>query len=127
MKKKFLITLSIIISIVVVFILAEFKWHLMRSAYDRYVLDNKISYLSCEEMPLRTEIADVLNAHQKEVNAITRIGGVVELGIEDKNGAVCADRGKLVIRYGGDNQKRMIEKTIGSNKFFGIPYDLINN
>lgn len=116
---------SIILFIAVIFIyVISIEDNIVTITLDDVLYDNKKSYASCEDLPTVEEARKVLIDHDDVVKKITSIDSVT-VNVSDNN-PNCPDKGLIVISYGGHDQRLQIEKIINSDKFFGLPYDLIN-
>jgi hypothetical protein len=91
--------------------------------YDNLVLDNRNHYLPCNKLPSRLEVENVVQEQQETIREILAVNpGLVGFEVQE----ACPGRADIVIWYASHADRLAIEKTIGSNAFFGIPYRLEN-
>ncbi len=102
----------------------EGQTKLIRRAYDNFILDNKDHYLSCDQLPTEMEVTRILAAHQ---DVVQRIEGVNPgfVGVE-MDAQTCPGKADILIWFGTHQDRESIEKIIGGESFFGIPYRLQN-
>jgi hypothetical protein len=105
-------------------ILIESQTNIFRRLYDDIILDNKGHYLSCDELPTEAEVLAILDHHQDTIHAIENINpGLVGVEVDS---STCPGRADLVIWYASHRNRLEIEKIIGDDTFFGLPYRLQN-
>jgi len=93
-------------------------------AYDNFILDNKDHYLPCDQLPSETQVTQMLAEHQDVVQRIERVNpGYVGVEIESQT---CPGKADILIWFGTHQDRELIEKIIGGESFFGIPYRLQN-
>lgn len=101
---------------------AQTKW--VRRWVDLALYDNRYHYLPCSQQPPLAEVERVLREHQ---DVIARIEAVHPgfVGVEVHP---CGDggNGSITFWYASRADRQAIEHIIGSNTFFGIPYNLNN-
>ena len=124
-KKSFKI--KAIVSIVVLaclgLVLVEAQTKVLRHTIDNFVYDNKNHYLPCETLPTEVEVQTIVQEHQDVIEAIERVNpGFVGVEIDTS----CAGKADLLIWYGTHENRLEIERIIGGDTFFGIPYRLNN-
>lgn len=116
-----LVSLGVVICLSLVLIEAQTK--VLRRTMDDLVYDNKNHYLPCEKLPTETEVRKIVQEHQDVVQAIEQVNpGFVGVEIHPS----CADKADLLIWYGSHANRLEIERIIGGDTFFGIPYRLNN-
>lgn len=102
----------------------EMRFKIVRRGYDNLILDNRNHYLPCKDLPARDEVVRIVGQHDDLVQRIQQVGpGFVGVEIDS---ITCAGKADLVIWYGTHQQRVAIEKMIGRETFFGIPYRLQN-
>jgi len=116
-----------IVSIVVVaclsLVVVEAQTKVLRRTIDDFVYDNKNHYLPCEKLPTEAEVRKIVQEHQDVVQAIEQVNpGFVGVEIHPS----CAGKADLLIWYASHENRLEIERIIGSDTFFGIPYRLNN-
>ena len=112
----------LLICAVATFVEAQFK--VVRRAYDNYVLDNRNHYLPCQDLPTKVEVDRVVEQRQEVIQRILQVApGAVGVEIATSS---CNGKADLLIWYGSHQQRLVIEKIIGGDTFFGIPYRLQN-
>ena len=118
-------------ALIVAFLLAcglvlfsEARFQTIQRGYDEFVLDDHNHYLTCEDLPSSTAVETTVQEHADVIQEIQEIApGVV--GIEVDSSA-CVGKADLLIWYGTHQQRVAIERIIGGDTFFGIPYRLQN-
>ena len=104
--------------------LVEARFHLLQRGYDRFILDNRNHYLSCEDLPAKADTEKILEQHQDIIRQIRDVApGFVGVEIDS---IACEGKADLLIWYGTHQQRIAIEEIIGGETFFGIPYRLQN-
>ena len=87
------------------------------------VLDSREAHLPCAQRPSVAEARRVLGEQRELVRRIAAVDPSVLVTVDD---SVCPGRGALVIYYGAHRHRRQIERLIGGDTFFGVPYSLRN-
>ena len=104
-------------------VLIEAQTKVLRRTVDDLVYDNKNHYLPCEKLPTESEVRRIVQEHQDVVEAIEQVNpGFVGVEIHP----ACAGKADLLIWYGSHENRLEIERIIGGDTFFGIPYRLNN-
>lgn len=118
-----ILTAFILIVVCVGILFAESQTKVMRRWMDDAIYDNRNHYLSCEQLPLVSEVQRVLEEHHDIVQQIEAVNpGFV--GIEVNTcGPGNAD---ITFWYGSHKDRSAIEQIIGGDTFFGVPYNLHN-
>jgi hypothetical protein len=105
-------------------IAAEARFKVAQRAYDNFALDNRNHYLSCQDLPFKSEVERIVGQHQDTIEQIEQVApGSVGVEIDDIS---CPARADLLIWYGTHQERVAIEKIIGADTFFGVPYRLQN-
>jgi hypothetical protein len=100
------------------------KGHVLGRLYNDLVLDNRDHFLPCERLPTSAEVSRVLVEHQDTVEAIEGVHpGFIFVELDDWS---CPGRADIVISYASHQDRLAIEKIIGGDTFFGVPYRLRN-
>jgi hypothetical protein len=108
----------------VIGIILETQFQVIRRAYDRFILDNRNHYLSCQDLPEKSKVEKVVEQHQDVLQKIRQVApGSVGVEIDS---STCKGKADLLIWYGTHAQRIAIEKILSEDKFFGIPYRLQN-
>ena len=96
----------------------------VRGLFVSYVYDNKEHFLSCEELPLQTEVIKTLDEHEDIIYKIEQAHpGFITVEIDTTS---CPGKADIIIWYPTHQDRFAIEKLIGDDTFFGIPYRLRN-
>src|SRR5687767_12975924 len=120
-KSTFVLMLSLLLTCAVV-ILTEARFKFLRRGYDHFVLDNRNHYLSCEDLPTRIEVERIVEQQRDLLQRIHQVApGSVGVEIDS---STCEGKADLLIWYGTHQQRIAIDKVIGGDTFFGIPYRL---
>ncbi len=105
-------------------VVVETQLKFLRHAIDNFVYDNKNHYLPCEKLPTEAEVRKIIQEHQDVIQAIEQVNpGLVGIEIDS---TTCPGRADLLIWYASHKNRLEIERIIGSDTFFGIPYRLNN-
>jgi hypothetical protein len=100
------------------------RGHVLGRLYNDIFLDNRDHFLPCEKLPTSAEVSRVLLEHQDTVEAIKEVNpGFVFVEIDDWS---CSGRADIEISYASHQDRLAIEKIIGGETFFGVPYRLRN-
>jgi hypothetical protein len=100
------------------------KGHVLGTLYNDIVLDNYDHFLPCERLPASAEVHRILGEHQDTVEAIKEVHpGHVFVEIDDWS---CPGRADIEISYASHQDRLAIEKIIGGETFFVVPYRLRN-
>lgn len=119
-KTKWLLVLILIVLAAVIWL--EVDTHFVQQWVASAVYDNRVNFLSCEELPALSEVQRALEQHPEVVQAIKNIDPEnIEITIDSS----CPEKGSLVIYYPSHNDRIQIEELLGDS-FFGIPYQGIN-
>jgi hypothetical protein len=87
------------------------------------VLDSREAQVPCGQRPSAAEARRVLAERRELVRRIEAVDPSVLVTVDE---SVCAGRGTLVVFYGAHRHREQIERLIGGDSFFGIPYALRN-
>ena len=100
------------------------KRHVLVGLYNDLVLDNYDHFLPCEKLPTAEEVHRILEEHQDTLDAIQDAHpGHVFVEIDESS---CPGRADIVISCASHQDRLAIEKIIGGDTFFGVPYRLRN-
>lgn len=115
--------LVVILIILVAFVWIEAETHFIQELISSAVYDNKMDYISCEELPPLSEVQRIMEDQKGVIQQIESIDpGLILVYIDSS----CPGKGSLVIEYPSHADRLQIEELIG-NTFFGIPWKGINN
>lgn len=115
---------TIIVTLCLGALSVEAHTKIIRRALDDLIYDNKNHYLPCDKLPTEVEVNRVVQEHQNIVEAIKKVNpGLVGVEIDS---TTCSARADLLIWYASHENRLEIEKIIGDDTFFGIPYRLSN-
>lgn len=107
-----------------VLVLIEVQTKTLRRYFDDVVLDNQGHYLGCDELPTQAEVEAVMEAHQDIIREIEGINpGLVDVYSDSGQ---CPGKADIVFYYGSHEDRLKVERIIGGDTFFGIPYRLRN-
>jgi hypothetical protein len=102
----------------------EAQTKFLRQAFDEMILDNRNHYLSCEQLPSETEVRQVMDAHEAEIQRIEQVHpGFV--GVE-MDAFTCRGKADIIFWYGTHQDRLLIEDIVASNTFYGVPYRMQN-
>ena len=125
MKKpsKIIAIISVVVVAFLCLVVVEAQTKVLRHTIDNFVYDNKNHYLSCEKLPTEAEVRKIAQEHQDVIQAIEKVNpGLVGVEIDTS----CAGKADLLIWYASHENRLEIEKIIGGDTFFGVPYRLNN-
>lgn len=121
-KRRAVIAISLLSALAILLVL-EFQTRMIRHTFVDVIYDNRFHYISCEKLPPITEVDKVVNEHQDVIRKIEQVNpGFVGVDV-NTCGAENAD---ITFWYGSHQDRIAIEEVIGSDTFFGIPYNLHN-
>jgi hypothetical protein len=101
----------------------ETKTKVVRQLVDNMIYDNRNHFLPCERLPSVSEVEKVVREHQEVIHRIEAVNSGF-VGIEvNPCGTGNAD---ITFWYGTHKDRVAIERIIGGDTFFGIPYNLRN-
>ncbi len=126
MNKSFksIVILSIVAVVCLGLLVLETQTKVLRRAFDNFVMDNKNHYLPCDKLPTEAEVDRVVQEHQNIIEAIEKVNPR-SVGVEIDS-TTCPGRADLLIWYASHEDRLEIEKIIGDDTFFGVPYRLRN-
>ena len=102
----------------------ESQFHVLQRIYDNFIMDNRNHYLSCSDLPTKSEVERIIEQHQDVIQQIQQVApGFVGVEID---ASTCDGKVDLLIWYGTHQQRIAIENIIGEETFFGVPYRLQN-
>ena len=112
-----------VLAVGTVVITAAIRLKIVSRGIDDVLYDNRRHYLPCEQLPPLAEVEQTLAAHQEVVRQIEAVNpGFTEVEVN-----VCGtDRAEITFWYGTHAERLAIERLIGADTFFGVPYNLIN-
>lgn len=120
---KRIICIALVLMLLSIFI--NLKYHASSRVIDSLIYDNKKHYLTCEELPSRVRVDQILYSHQEVISQVKQIESNIAIEIGDGDNQ-CETTADIVIYFSGHEQRKQIEKIIDTETFFGIPYRLIN-
>ena len=121
---KFMAIVLIVVVVCLGLFVVETQTKVLRRAWDDSVLDNQNHYLPCDKLPTEAEVDRVVQEHQNIVEAIEKVNpGLVGVEIDS---TTCPGRADLLIWYASHENRLEIEKIMGDDTFFGVPYRLNN-
>ncbi|MDO9084660.1 MAG: hypothetical protein Q7U53_00525 [Anaerolineaceae bacterium] len=126
MKKesRFIIFLLILITLCIIVNLIETQTHTIRRIFDDFIYDNRNHYLPCKKLPTKEEVEKIISEHQEVIRDIEAVNpGLVGVEIDT---ATCQGKADIIFWYASHENRLEIEKIIGNETFFGIPYRLQN-
>jgi hypothetical protein len=126
MKKesKFIILLLILILLCSIVVLIESQTNSIRRIFDDYIYDNKNHYLTCDKLPTRDQVTKIIEEQQNTIKDIEAVNpGLVGYEIDT---VTCQGKADIIFWYASHENRLEIEKIIGDETFFGIPYRLQN-
>jgi hypothetical protein len=104
--------------------LAVANRRLVAGLYDNLVLGNKVHFLSCDDLPLWSEVERVVAEHADTIQQIEQVNpGFVWVEVAES----CPGKADMVIWFGTQGDRLDIEEIIGGDRFFGIPYRMYNH
>jgi len=121
-KQKIIVAVSLLTTVVLLLFL-EVQAKFLRQTLDDVLYDNRFHYISCEKLPSIAEVEKVIAEHQDAIRQIEAVNpGFV--GIEVN---ICSiGNADITFWYGSHKDRMVIENIIGSDTFFGVPYNLQN-
>ncbi len=104
--------------------LIESQTHVLKRLADDKIMDNRNIYLPCERLPTVASVEQVMAQHKNTIQAIESVNpGNVQVMVDTM---LCPGRAVLWIQYPGHQDRVEIERIIGDDEFFGVPYRLQN-
>jgi hypothetical protein len=121
-RKKVMLGLLLLLILLIGIIFRGFIF--LRQVVDDKLYDNKNHYLSCRELPEAELVLQVVKDHREEVDQIRNVNpGNVTLWVDTVK---CPGKAEIVIEYPGHGDRLKIEALINGDRFFVIPYRLVN-
>lgn len=119
-----LAALAVIVMLCVTLLLAESRARIVRRWIDDAIYDNRWHYLPCERLPPLSEVERVVREHQDVIGQIEAVHpGFVGVEVNPCGDGQNAD---ITFWYATHGDRVAIEQIIGSDTFFGVPYNLNN-
>ena len=89
------------------------------------MMGNKIISLNCNQLPDARQVETVIKKHSDSIEQIKNIhpGSIL---VDVSSPEACPEKGFLLIIFGGYQDSLKIRSLIGSDMFFGIPYQMEN-
>lgn len=126
-KQKTLTVISLIVIGLVVcvgILLVESNIKIARRWVDDVLYDNRNHYLPCEQLPPISEVERIIQEHQDVIQRIEEVNpGLVGVDVNTCGAGQNAD---ITFWYATHKDRIAIEQIIGSDTFFGVPYNLNN-
>jgi hypothetical protein len=125
-QRRSLILPVLVVMLVVMFacVVLESQFHPLGRVYADRVLDNRPHYLPCEQLVIPEEMYTILKNHQDVVSRIEQVNpGLVGVEVDT---LTCPGKADLIIWYASHQDRQSIEAIIGSDSFFGLPYQMEN-
>ena len=149
-KNKLIIVFTIIFLLISLFFIIESRTKYTKKLWDKYVLDNRNHYLSCEELPDVEYINGIVEQNRDVLeDIIIEVGGNysneevipywIDNSVQDAEGfnisiswgelsPGCENTGKgdILFTYISSRDREIIEKYIHNDTFLGVPYRFRN-
>jgi hypothetical protein len=126
-KRKILTVISIASTVLVIcvgILLVEAQIKIVRRWIDNVLYDNRNHYLPCEQLPPVSEVERIAQEYQDAIRQIEALNpGLVGVEVNTCGAGQNAD---ITFWYASHKDRIAIEQTIGSDTFFGVPYNLNN-
>lgn len=126
-KRKILAGISIASAVLVIcvgILLVEVQTKIVRRWIDNVLYDNRNHYLPCEQLPPVSEAERIVQEHQDVIQQIEAVNpGLVGLEV---NACGAGQNADITFWYASHKDRIAIEQIIGSDTFFGVPYNLSN-
>ncbi len=124
MKKFLLYATILLVGLCLLLTVVERQTHVLRRAYDNWILDNENHYLPCGKLPAVDEVERIVQEHQDLIRQIEQVHpGQVVVEVDTMT---CPGKADLVIFYPSHQDRIAIKKLIGADTFFGVPYRMVN-
>jgi hypothetical protein len=113
----------VVLAACTIILLTEPQTKFLRRLVDDVLLDNRNHYLPCEQLPPLAEVERVLEEHQDVIRQIE----AVNPGFAGVDVNTCGEgNADLTFWYATHRDRVAIERIIGDDTFFGVPYNLNN-
>lgn len=127
-SKRMALAVIAVASMVLVFcvgaLLVESRTKILRRWIDDALYDNWNHYLPCEQLPPPSEVERVIREHQDIIQQIEAVNpGLVGVDVNTCGAGQNAD---ITFWYATHRDRMAIERIIGGDTFFGVPYNLNN-
>jgi len=124
-KRKALLLISAVFVLVVCvgILLIEIQTKVVRRWVDDVLYDNRNHYFPCEQLPSASEVERIIGERQDIIHQIEAVNpGFVEIEVN-----TCGEgNADITFWYASHKDRITIEQIIGSDTFFGVPYNLHN-
>jgi hypothetical protein len=115
---------SIVLVICIGIVVVEAQTKIARRWVDNVLYDNRYHYLPCEQLPPVSEVERIIQEHQDVIQQIEAVNpGLVGVEVHTCGAGQTAD---IIFWYATRKDRAAIEQIIGSETFFGVPYNLNN-
>ncbi len=127
-RKRRILTVIFIIAIVPIIcvgiLLVEAQTKIARRLIDNVLYDNRYHYLPCEQLPSVSKVESIIQERQDVIRQIEAVNpGLVGIEVHTCGAGQNAD---ITFWYASHKDRIAIERIIGSDTFFGVPYNLNN-
>lgn len=117
-------TISLVLIVCVGILFVETQTKIVRRLIDNVIYDNQNHYLPCEQLPPISEVERIIQEHQDVIQQIEAVNpGLVGVEVNTCGAGQNAD---ITFWYATRKDRAAIEQIIGSETFFGVPYNLNN-
>ena len=107
-RDAFLLMIGVVLTCVTATIL-EARFKVLQRGYDHFVLDNRDHYLSCQDLPTKVEVENIVEQYKDVIQQIEQVApGFVGIEIDS---LTCDGKADLLIWYGTHQQRIAIEKS----------------
>ena len=117
------LAVAVVVLAAAVVIVAGLNLGRLELVWEDVVLDGRSTHVPCGQRPPAAEARRVLAQHVDLVRRIQAVDRSVFVSLEESG---CPGRGTLVILYGAHRHRERIERLLGGDTFFGVPYSLHN-
>ncbi|HWD42393.1 MAG TPA: hypothetical protein VHM23_01490 [Actinomycetota bacterium] len=117
------LAVAVVVLAAAVVIVAGLNLGRLELVWEDVVLDGRSTRIPCGQRPPAAEARLVLARRGDLVRRIQAVDQSVFVSLEESG---CPGRGTLVIAYGAHGHRKRIERLIGGDSVFGVPYSLRN-
>ncbi|MFZ5808003.1 MAG: hypothetical protein ACOY16_01865 [Chloroflexota bacterium] len=126
-KRRILTVIFMVSSLLVIcggILLVEAQTKIARRLIDNVLYDNRYHYLPCEQLPSVSEVERIIQERQDVIQQIEAVNpGLVGIEVHTCGAGQNAD---ITFWYASRKDRIAIQRIIGSDTFFGAPYNLNN-
>jgi hypothetical protein len=128
------IKILVVVGLISILSLSTNIHKLLAGGFQDIVMKSTVHYLKCDEFPTKLEVQVVYDKHidviekiKKEADLHFSVSDGLETNPITDQEKFCTEKGQLYAMTCCESKRKKALEIINSDRFFGVPYTIINN